>query len=148
MKYLCTFLILIVLQLAYLQDIEPLPEKMLGTWELTKYLSTNNGTGNEGPDKIKRIRVMNKQDYSLCLYDAKTGKEMSKTTGTYRLHEAEEKSFIYIECATSNEVHKMVSIDEADRLVFIWTEKFITYTEIWQRVKAGKGPLTKKISSS
>lgn len=135
MKYLCTFLLMMVLQQVYSQDTAAFQKKVIGTWELTKYLSTNNGTGNEGPDKIKRIRVMNKQDYSLCLYDVKTGKEMSKTTGTYTLHRAaEQESYTYVERVASNELQKSVSIDEADRLIFIWTDKFITYTEIWKRV--------------
>ena len=135
MKYLCTFLLLMVLQQVYSQDTAAFQKKVIGTWELTKYLSTNNGTGNEGPDKIKRIRVMNKQDYSLCLYDVKTGKEMSKTTGTYTLQRATgQESYTYVERAASNELQKSVSIDEADRLIFIWTDKFITYTEIWKRV--------------
>ena len=126
---------MMVLQQVYSQDTAAFQKKVIGTWELTKYLSTNNGTGNEGPDKIKRIRVMNKQDYSLCLYDVKTGKEMSKTTGTYTLHRAaEQESYTYVERTASNELQKSVSIDEADRLIFIWTDKFITYTEIWKRV--------------
>lgn len=126
---------MMVLQQVYSQDTAAFQKKVIGTWELTKYLSTNNGTGNEGPDKIKRIRVMNKQDYSLCLYDVKTGKEMSKTTGTYTLQRAaEQESYTYVERAASNELQKSVSIDEADRLIFIWTDKFITYTEIWKRV--------------
>jgi hypothetical protein len=126
---------MMVLQQVYSQDTSAFQKKVIGTWELTKYLSTNNGTGNEGPDKIKRIRVMNKQDYSLCLYDVKTGKEMSKTTGTYTFQRAtEQESYTYVERAASNELQKSVSIDEADRLIFIWTDKFITYTEIWKRV--------------
>jgi hypothetical protein len=124
-----------VLQQVYSQDTAAFQKKVIGTWELTKYLSTNNGTGNEGPDKVKRIRVMNKQDYSLHLYEVKTGKEMSKTTGTYTLHRAaKQESYTYVERAASNELQKSVSIDEADRLIFIWTDKFITYTEIWKRV--------------
>jgi hypothetical protein len=126
------------------QDIDTLHQKMIGTWELTKFLSTNNGTGNESPDKIKRIKIVTPSAYSLNLFEAKTGKFTGKIAGAYSMSETKFEGSNYEEKVDSTSldlkslrgkvVRKFVSIDEADRMIFVWTDNFITYTEIWIRV--------------
>lgn len=126
------------------QRIDSLHQKMIGTWELSKYLSTNNGTGNESPDKIKRVKRITRSNYVLDLYDVKTGKLLSKVTGEYSLSGAEfgnsnyqEKVVSAIPAIDSSQIkalQKLVAIDEADRMIYTWTTNFITYTEIWLRV--------------
>ena len=121
---------------------------MQGSWELSKYLSTNNGTGNESPDKIKRVKVITYPAFTLSLYDVKTGKLTSKVIGTYTLSATKFGEYNYEERIDSSIVgtrsgqnklfRKSVSIDEADRMIFLWTDNFITYTEIWSRVNAMK----------
>ncbi|MBC7566303.1 MAG: hypothetical protein H7223_04995, partial [Pedobacter sp.] len=52
--------LLFILQQGSAQNLDSLHQKMVGNWELRSYLSTNNGTGNESPDQIKRTRVIAK----------------------------------------------------------------------------------------
>ncbi|MFP5080581.1 hypothetical protein [Pedobacter sp. JCM 36344] len=151
MKYLISVLsLLFILQQGSAQNLDSLNQKMVGTWELTSYLSTNNGTGNESPDKIKRARVITKSNYILSLYDVKTGKFIGKIIGNYSLSDTQFGDLNYQEKAASvtsgfesflsKVLRKSVFIDEADRMVFLWTDKYIKYTEIWSRVIENNGP--------
>lgn len=126
------------------QHIDSLHQKMIGTWELSKYLSTNNGTGNESPDKIRRIKVLTQSNYVLNLYEVKSGKLISEVTGKYSLSGTEFGNSNYqeqvvsaipaIDSSQTKPLRKLVAIDEADRMIYTWTSNFITYTEIWIRV--------------
>ena len=126
------------------QQIDSLHQKMIGTWELSKYLSTNNGTGNESPDKIKRIKKITLSNYVLDLYDVKTGKLLSKVNGAYSLSGSEFGNSNYqekivsaipaIDSSQTKALRKLIVIDEADRMIYTWTSNYITYTEIWLRV--------------
>ncbi|MBC7567232.1 MAG: hypothetical protein H7223_09740, partial [Pedobacter sp.] len=126
------------------QNLDSLHQKMVGNWELRSYLSTNNGTGNESPDQIKRTRVIAKSNYTLSLYDVKTGKFIGKMIGSYSLSDTQFGDLNYQEKAASvtpgfesflnKVVRKSVFIDEADRMVFLWTDNYIKYTEIWSRI--------------
>jgi hypothetical protein len=134
----------IFFQQSYAQHIDSLHQKMIGTWELSKYLSTNNGTGNESPDKIKRVKTVTQSNYVLNLYEVKSGKLISKVSGNYSLSGTEFGKSNYqekvvsaipaIDSAQIKALQKLVAIDEADRMIYTWTTNFITYTEIWLRV--------------
>ena len=127
------------LQYTYAQEVDSLHQKMIGAWELTNYLSTNNSTGNEGPDKIKRTRVMTDSLYTLTLYNPGTGQMLTSVTGSYQVADSN-----YREAAISvtpgldillhKTIARSVSIDESDRLIFRWTNKDVNYTEIWSRI--------------
>jgi hypothetical protein len=140
-SFLGTLILFFILLQTSAQHIDSLHQKIQGSWELSKYLSTNNGTGNESPDKIRRTKVFKKSNYTLNLYDVKSGKKIDSLSGNYRLMDAQPKDSNYeetivnraIDATPTRSLKKMVSIDEADRLIFVWTEKFITYTEIWLR---------------
>lgn len=133
-----------IFQQSSAQHIDSLHHKMIGTWELSKYLSTNNGTGNESPDKIRRIKTLTKSGFGLDLYNVKSGKLISKVSGDYSLFAIQSGDFNYqekivsaspgIDSAQTKVLKKLVSIDEADRMIYTWTSNFITYTEIWLRV--------------
>ncbi|MEJ7557370.1 MAG: hypothetical protein WKF66_03610 [Pedobacter sp.] len=149
MKHLISILSLFfTLQQSSAQNVDSLHRKMVGTWELINYLSTNNGTGNESPDKIKRVKVMTLSNFSLSLYDVKSKKLSGKITGSYGLSAAKINDFTYqekvisatpeLDPTQSKLIKKSVSIDEADRMIFIWTNNFITYTEIWSRLPEEK----------
>lgn len=145
MRILLTVLSLFVFfQQSSAQHIDSLHQKMIGTWELSKYLSTNNGTGNESPDKIKRVKKITPSNYVLDLYDVKTGKLLSKVNGAYSLSGSEFGNSNYqekivsaipsVDSSQTKPLRKLVAIDEADRMIYNWTSNFITYTEIWLRV--------------
>ena len=126
-------------QYTYAQEVDSLHQKMIGAWELINYLSTNNSTGNEGPDKIKRTRVMTDSLYTLTLYNPGTGQMLTSVTGSYQVADSN-----YREAAISvtpgldillhKTIARSVSIDESDRLIFRWTNKDVNYTEIWSRI--------------
>jgi hypothetical protein len=144
MKHLVSVVsLLLIFQQVSAQEIDSLHQKMVGTWKLINYLSTNNSTGNESPDKIKRIKVFNQSNYTLSLYDVKSEKMIGKVTGDYRLYADKSEDRNYEEKVVSAapklepsglKTRKSVSIDEGDRMIFIWTDNFIKYTEIWSRV--------------
>lgn len=136
--------LLLIFQQSSAQNIDSLHRKMIGTWELSKYLSTNNGTGNESPDKIRRVKTITQSSYVLDLYDVKSGKLISKVSGDYSLFASQSGDSNYqekivnsnpaVDSAQTKVLRKLVSIDEADRMIYIWTSNFIIYTEIWLRV--------------
>jgi hypothetical protein len=144
MKHLANILFLLfIFQQSPAQDVDSLHKKIIGTWELINYLSTNNGTGNEGPDKIKRIKDLKQSNYMLSLYDLKSEKLIAEVSGSYSLSATESKEFNYEEKVIDathqlvpprSQIKKSVSIDEGDRMIFIWTDNLIKYTEIWSRV--------------
>jgi hypothetical protein len=144
MKHLISVVsLLFIFQQVSAQEIDSLHQKMVGTWKLINYLSTNNSTGNESPDKIKRIKVFNQSNYTLSLYDVKSERMIGKVTGDYSLYADNSEDRYYVEKVVSAapklepsglNIRKSVSIDEGDRMIFIWTDNFIKYTEIWSRV--------------
>jgi hypothetical protein len=112
---------------------------MIGTWELTNYLSTNNGTGNEGPDKIKRTRVITDSHYTLTLYNPSTGQMLANATGSYQVADSNYREAVIsvtpgLEILLNKTIVRSVAIDEGDRLIFRWTNKDVNYTEIWSRI--------------
>lgn len=163
MKYiLCLLCLLLYGQNASTQDLDSLNGKMIGTWELVNYLSTNNGTGNESPDKIKRTRVITPSHFTLTLYNPETGQMIGNVTGsyflsagrkenkgqsdgTYQTNEinlmgditAQEKAISVtqgMESLFDKTFLKSVTIDEGDRLIYTWISNDVKYTEIWTRV--------------
>ena len=163
MKYiLCMLCLLFCNRSASAQDLDSVNRKMIGTWELVNYLSTNNGTGNESPDKIKRTKVITPSHFTLSLYNSTTGQMIGKVTGSYSLarigkenkgqsdgiYEAKALNLIGditvqekatgitpgMENFSTITLAKAVTVDEGDRLIYTWISNDIKYTEIWTRV--------------
>jgi len=129
----------LALQCSYAQVLDSLHQKMIGTWELTNYLSTNNSTGNEGPDRIKRTRVITDSHYTLTLYNPGTGQMIANVTGSYQVADSNYREAAIsvtpgLDILLNKTIERSASIDEGDRLIFRWTNKDVNYTEIWSRI--------------